>query len=189
MLRHPAAFVLVLLLAASPRIGAAQRPVDLAPNAPKDKPVWSVSRCQLDALRRALEPFAVQARATYPAVRDRFLAGLPPQHMLSVTTRLRDANGHEEQIFVIVDSIRGSTIAGRIGSPIQAVEGFHFGQPYSLGETELIDWTISRPDGSEEGNLMGKFIDTYRPPAACTDLALAGRYWFDRERGDIACPT
>jgi hypothetical protein len=28
---------------------------------------------------------------------------------------------------------------------------------------------ISRPDGTEEGNVVGKFLDTYRPPATCTD--------------------
>jgi hypothetical protein len=28
---------------------------------------------------------------------------------------------------------------------------------------------ISNPDGSEEGNEVGKFLDTYTPPAACAD--------------------
>jgi hypothetical protein len=27
----------------------------------------------------------------------------------------------------------------------------------------LLDWLITRPDGTEEGNVVGKFIDTYRP--------------------------
>ena len=28
---------------------------------------------------------------------------------------------------------------------------------------EVLDWTISKPDGTEEGNFVGKFLDTYRP--------------------------
>jgi hypothetical protein len=30
---------------------------------------------------------------------------------------------------------------------------------YSFQESELVDWLISRPDGSEEGNVVGKFLD------------------------------
>ncbi len=36
-------------------------------------------------------------------------------------------------------------------------------QEYSFNEDELLDWLISKPDGSEEGNVVGKFLDTYGP--------------------------
>jgi hypothetical protein len=32
-----------------------------------------------------------------------------------------------------------------------------------VSEAELLDWLITKPDGSEEGNVVGKFLDTYRP--------------------------
>lgn len=28
-------------------------------------------------------------------------------------------------------------------------------------ETDMLDWPITRPDGTEEGNFVGKFLDTY----------------------------
>lgn len=71
-------------------------------------------------------------------------------------------------MFVAVTSIVGDTIRGRISSPIQVVRGYRYGQPYALLEGELLDWTIAKPDGSEEGNVVGKFLDGYRPPL-CSD--------------------
>ncbi|MBK7538639.1 MAG: hypothetical protein IPI49_25370 [Myxococcales bacterium] len=35
------------------------------------------------------------------------------------------------------------------------------GDPVQFSEQEVEDWTISRPDGSEEGNVVGKFLDTW----------------------------
>jgi len=70
-----------------------------------------------------------------------------------------------------VDSIRGRTIAGRIWSDIHVVSGYAMRQPYSFSDSALVDWTIARPDGTEEGNVVGKFLDTYRPPTTCTDPA------------------
>jgi hypothetical protein len=33
----------------------------------------------------------------------------------------------------------------------------------TVQEKDVYDWTISRPDGSEDGNYVGKFLDTYHP--------------------------
>ena len=32
-----------------------------------------------------------------------------------------------------------------------------------LAESDLLDWVIRKPYGSEEGNVVGKFLDTYNP--------------------------
>jgi hypothetical protein len=146
----------------------AQRPVEVAPNAPADKTL-DATLCQWHAMDRAIAPRVAEARASYPAARDRFLAGLPPHHTFFITTRLHDAAGHIEQVFIAVDSIAGGTIAGRIWSQIGVVRGFRGGQPYSFPESELIDWMVARPDGSEEGNVVGKFMDTYEPPEKCME--------------------
>ena len=53
---------------------------------------------------------------------------------------------------------------GRIDSDVRAVSGYKAGDSYTLPEKDLIDWVIVRPDGSEEGNVVGKFLDTWRPP-------------------------
>jgi hypothetical protein len=42
------------------------------------------------------------------------------------------------------------------------VSGFKLGQTYTFNESDLIDWFISKPDGSEEGNVVGKFLDTLK---------------------------
>ena len=68
-----------------------------------------------------------------------------------------------------MDSIRGQTIGGRVRSRIGVVEGFRLGQAYTFPDADLVDWMVARPDGSEEGNVVGKFLDTYAPPASCGD--------------------
>jgi uncharacterized protein YegJ (DUF2314 family) len=156
------------LLALAARTAHAQRPVDLPPNAPADKPKSVNASCLLDAMHQAMAPYVAQAQATYPAARERFRAGLPHGYTFFVTTRLHDAAGHEEQAFVVVDSIANGMIAGRIASHINVVRDFRYGQPYTFPEADLVDWMVSRPDGSEEGNVVGKFLDSYSPPRTCT---------------------
>ena len=157
--------LLVSALANVPTANA-QQPVELAPNASLDRPM-SAALCQWREAVKAMEPFVRQARATYPAVRTRFYARLPAGHTLFITTRLRDVHGREEQVFVAVDTIAGARIRGRIWSDIRLVAGYRHGQSYSFQDSALVDWMIAKPDGSEEGNVVGKFLDTSRPPATC----------------------
>jgi len=151
----------------------AQRRVDLAPNAPPDRPVSATLRCQLAAMKRAIAPMSAAARASFPAARERFERGLPPRHTFFVSTWLRDSADHEELVFVAVDSVTGTgndtRIAGRIWSPLNAVRGYTYRQAYTFGVADLVDWMVARPDGTEEGNEIGKFMDTYTPPANCVD--------------------
>ena len=161
----------VLLVVAAP--AHAQRSVELAPNAPPDRPVDATLRCQLAAMKRAVAPLSAAARASFPAARERFERGLPPRHTFFVSTWLRDSAGHEELVFVAVDSVTGAgdatRISGRIWSPVQVVRGYSYRQPYVFPVADLVDWMVARPDGTEEGNEVGKFMDTYRPPATCVD--------------------
>jgi hypothetical protein len=43
------------------------------------------------------------------------------------------------------------------------VRGYRLRDQHAVAEAELLDWLITKPDGSEEGNVVGKFVDTYRP--------------------------
>jgi hypothetical protein len=153
-----AGVVFALLISAA----AAAQDVRVAPNAPKDKPLDAEAE-QVRAIEEAIKPHVETARKTYPEARERFLKGLPPEHTFFVTTRLRDSTGRFEQVFVAVREIKGGRISGRIWSNIQLVSGYKLGDPYTFPESELFDWTISRPDGTEEGNFVGKFLDTYQP--------------------------
>lgn len=145
----------VLLLCASAH---AQEPV-LAPNAPKDRPVAAEAR---EKFVRSIAPHIARARSTYPQAKKRFLKGLPEGESFFITTRLQGADGSFEQVFIAVQSIRDGQVTGRIWSEIHVVKGYKYKDPYSFPEEHLVDWLITKPDGSEEGNFVGKFLDTYK---------------------------
>lgn len=155
-----------MILAAPAR---AQRPVEVAPNAPRDKPVNAERDCQWRAAQRAIAPLVAEAKNSYPNARRRFLTGLPAKESFFVTTVITDSAGRHEQVFIAVDSIAGDRIRGRIWSEINLVQGYRLGQPYTVREADLIDWMFSKPDGSEDGNIVGKFMDNYQPPRTCAD--------------------
>lgn len=157
--------LLFALVFAGSAVGRAQEPdklPTLAPNAPVDKgqPVKSE---QQKAFEDAIKPYVEKALKTYPEAKARFLAGLPAKNFFFVTTRLHDSAGHWEQVFIAVKEIKDGIVTGLIASDIDVVSGYKAGDKYSFPESELIDWTISKPDGTEEGNFVGKFLDNYKP--------------------------
>ena len=119
------------------------------------------------AYARAIAPYIAKARKTYPAAKKRFQAGLPRGYMFAVAIRLQGIDHarkeiQEAQVLVDVYSIKKGTIYGRINSPI-SMAGHKQGDLISFPESEIIDWVIQHPDGSEEGNVVGKFADHYKP--------------------------
>ena len=128
---------------------------------PADKPHSVTQTSERDQLLKALEPCVKKARETYPTARKRFLSGLEGKAFLSITVRLVDAEGRIEQAFVTVDSIDGSTITGKIASEITTAKGkWKLGDRFTAQEEDIVDWTISHPEsGTEEGNLLGKYIE------------------------------
>ena len=156
----------VLALACALSVQAQQpqtgKDVHVAPNAPKDQPVDVASEEAAKKFEESLKPHIQKAKETYPAARKRFLDGLPPKHSFFVTTKLRDAEGRFEQVFIAVEHIEKGVIKGLIWNEINLVSGYKFRDSYSFPESELLDWTISKPDGTEDGNYIGKFIDSLR---------------------------
>jgi len=136
---------------------------ELAPNAPTDKPV-SATAATASELEKAIAPHMAEARKTYPNARKRFLAGLPEKHHFFVTTRIKDPDGKFEQVFIYVASIDDAkkTVTGRISNQLRVVRTFKSNQTISFPEAEVLDWMVARPDGTEEGNYIGKFIDEYQ---------------------------
>jgi len=135
----------------------------LAPNAPKDKPV-AVTLATVADFEKALASHIEEAQRTYPEARRRFLGGLPEKHHFFVTTKIKDPDGKFEQVFVYVAQIdpKRKVVTGRISNSLEVVRTFRRGQTISFPEAEVLDWTISRPDGTEEGNYVGKFLDEYQ---------------------------
>jgi hypothetical protein len=151
-------FVLILAFTASSAFCTPQ----LAPNAPKDKPA-SATKDQVPRFERAIAPYVAKAKATYPDAKNRFLAGLPPKQVFFITTRLHDKDGKWEQAFIRVATIKHGKVTGTIASDLEMVKSFKNGQKYTFPEDDLLDWAISKPDGTEEGNFVGNCLDTYKP--------------------------
>jgi len=131
----------------------------LAPSAPSDQPKALVQE-QMSENAKEIAPYVAMARKSYLAARQRFLSGLPRGQNLFLVTRLVDAKGHWEQVFIHVETIADGLVTGTIASDIRLVSGFRPGQIYKFHESDMLDWLISKPDGSEEGNFVGKFLDT-----------------------------
>jgi uncharacterized protein YegJ (DUF2314 family) len=119
-----------------------------------------------DAYQKAIAPYVAKARATYPAAKKRFLAGLPPKYTFYVWTRLYQeaAKGQRprvEDVFIEVHTITGGKVFGVIANTPDLVTNYKQRQRVQFPESEVLNWVIVRPDGSEEGNYVGKFLDTH----------------------------
>jgi hypothetical protein len=130
------------------------------PARPPDRPAGFDTNAQVSRQDEELAPLISKARETYPAAVARFKQGLSPGEHFAVVTRLRDGNGRIEQVFVAVDSVEPGWVNGTITSDIELVSGYRRGDRYRMPESEILDWVISRPDGSEEGNVIGKYLDS-----------------------------
>jgi len=152
------------LLAAACATSGTGRPQEgrLSPDAPPDRPVHIAGKSPAKTLaswRALIAPYVAKARETYPDAKRRYLAGLPSGETFFVTTILSDPEGRFEQVFVLVDHIEDGVVTGRIFSDVGTVRGYKARDVYRFPETDVVDWLISKPDGSEEGNVVGKFID------------------------------
>lgn len=126
----------------------------LAPNAPVDHVVERRDPGSDPEFQRLVN----EARSQLPSVRARFLAGLPAGHHLFVTTTLI-SNHEREQVFVAVRDWSNPDLVNGLLSSTPRIAGFRAGDLLHVQTSEVLDWTISRPDGSEEGNVVGKFIE------------------------------
>ena len=129
----------------------------LSPRVPPDISA-SVTPGELKALAEALKPHVEQAQKTFPGARARFLAGLGKGQSLFVTSRLYDECGRSELAFIAVTRIEGGIVEGRIWSNLKVATYYRFRDHYAFPETQLVDWLIAYPDGTEEGNVMGNFM-------------------------------
>jgi hypothetical protein len=130
-------------------------------NAPVDKPLKTTVK-HLSEIDKVTAPYVAKARATYPAAKARFLHGLPLGYSFSVRARLFDPDGKRKDSLIKVTKISGSRITGIL---LQAdlLTTYKKGQTITVNESDIDNWVIQRPDGTEEGNYVGKFMDHYKP--------------------------
>lgn len=134
----------------------------LVSNPLKDKPVSVQSDEENRKIREAIKPYIAQAKKTWPEARKRYLKGLPTHHVFAVTVELTDMRGKFEIVFIEVEKIDHEMISGKIASDILIVRGYKKGDALKIRERDILDWTILKPDGSEEGNVVGKYLDSYQ---------------------------
>lgn len=133
------------------------------PKAPPDRPLHANAR-QATELERAVRPYIAKAQKTYPAAKKRFLTCLPPKYLFSLTTKLWDrSHTRFEVVFVVAEAIKDGVVTGRLASHTTQPVGHDFSDRISFPEAQIMDWTILHADGTEEGNVVGKFLDTYKP--------------------------
>jgi uncharacterized protein YegJ (DUF2314 family) len=140
----------------------ADKRAPLSENAPQDKPAQFDNEAS-KKFEEAIAPYVAKARATLPDIKKRFAQGLNKGEILFVTTRIHDADDKYEQVFVEVKSWSDKTITGLLATEPSLIKGHKLGEKMVVEEVDVYDWTISKPDGAEEGNFVGKFLDTYKP--------------------------
>ena len=155
---------LICLLALLACATARAQNAPLAPNAPEDAPKTANSNEAYMAMERATAPYVAKARETYPDAKRRFLSGQLSTKPFFVTVRLSE-DGRYEDSFVRVLYIdeKSGDISGKIANEIQILHNYHYDQRIIVHEADIRDWTIANPDGSQEGNVLGKFTDRYQP--------------------------
>jgi hypothetical protein len=127
-----------------------------------DQSVRGTGVASLQEVDNAIAPYVEKARSTYPDAKRRFLSGLPDGAAFFATIRLHDDAGRIEVAFVKVKSIEDGQVTGTITSEISTVKGYHLGQTHCFLETEVVDWTIANADGTQEGNIVGRFLTVWQ---------------------------
>lgn len=151
--------LLLMTLFGQPQLVAAQAPAPVVltvATAPAGvRPALARDESALaDPMREALR--------TLPQAKRRFLAGLPQgdQFLLSVRVVATDTSFRQASARVL--GWHGSTVqALLLPSPADSA-GPTEPTPVSFPETAVLDWTLLRASGREEGNYVGRYIDTSR---------------------------
>lgn len=153
----------LILSLAGPALAQARRnDSPLAAGAPTDQPVALTGEyaSSLREFEQLIAPAVKQAHKTLPKARQRFTAGLPAGQAFFLTTRIFDTDGRFEQVFVRVKNWSSGTVQGLISNELNVVQQYKPGQLITFPETAVLDWTISTADGREEGNFVGKLLDS-----------------------------
>jgi uncharacterized protein YegJ (DUF2314 family) len=133
---------------------------ELSKDAPSDKAHHVEGTDQQKQYEQMVAPYIEQALRTLPNAKQRFLTGLPHSEVFFLVTRIYDSDGRFEQVFVRVKKWDNDKIKGTIANDLYTVKDFHNGQLIEFKEKDILDWLISKPDGTEEGNFIGRFLDT-----------------------------
>ncbi|WP_152560103.1 hypothetical protein [Hymenobacter sp. IS2118] len=101
-----------------------------------------------------------EAQRTLPQVKKRFQAGLPQGDQLLLTVRVMASDTSFRPASARVLGWRGNMVQALLlpeeastASPAEPL-------PVSFPEAAVVDWTLLRASGREEGNYVGRYRDT-----------------------------
>ncbi len=152
--------LLLITFSAMTSCALGQNNAPLSSNAPKDKPISIVSSEQTKKIDAQIAPYVEKAKKTLPDAKKRFMKGLGQGEAFFLTTRIFDKDGKFEQVFIRVKSWEGENITGTIANPLYTVKEYKSGQTISMTTKNILDWLITKPDGTEEGNFVGNYLDS-----------------------------
>jgi hypothetical protein len=161
-MKTPTAFALPLLMGATlvfalPLAAQAPAPVVLtAATAPAGV------RQALARDESALADPVREALRTLPQAKKKFLAGLPngDQFLLSVRVIATDTSFRQASARVL--GWHGNTVQALLLPNASDAAPAAEPTPVSFPETAVVDWTLLRASGREEGNYVGRYTDTAR---------------------------
>lgn len=129
---------------------------------PIEKPMKTSNAEETSKLDKAMAPYVAKAREGLPAIKKRFGAGIPKDEVLMLTVRVYDPDKKYEQVFVTVQKWTDSEISGNIASDVMGLKTHKMGDEITFKPEDVLDWTVEKSDGSEEGNVVGNFLNTYK---------------------------
>lgn len=100
-----------------------------------------------------------EALRTLPQAKKRFLAGLPEGDQFLLSVRVAASDTSVRQVSARVLGWRGNTVQALLlpeagaATPAEPL-------PVSFPETAVVDWTLLRASGREEGNYVGRYTET-----------------------------
>ena len=103
-----------------------------------------------------------EALRTLPQAKKRFLAGLANGDQFLLSVRVVDTDTSFRQATARVLGWHSSTVQALLLPSAANSVGPIEPTPVSFPETAVLDWTLLRASGREEGNYVGRYTDTAR---------------------------
>ena len=114
-------------------------------------------------MSKFIEPYIEKARATFPAVKKKYIAGdyVRENRQLDVQIELADKDGTKEMVFLMVSQCLGNRFQGIIVNEIQRLKEYKEGDAVFFSQDQVKNWVVVDSKGNEEGNYVGKAIEAY----------------------------
>lgn len=114
-------------------------------------------------IEKLIAPYIEKARATFPAVKKKYIAGdyVRENRSMYVQIALTGKDGTKEMAFIRVIWCAGTKFQGILANEMYFVKEYTNGDTLSFGENQVVNWVVTDAEGREEGNYVGKAIDAY----------------------------